>query len=230
MSIFDAKLRESGSILVSAMDPAECSVLFETAKPVSYDAGQMIFAAGEPGTLVMLIETGRVEVSLTSLSGRKSVLAHMGPGEVLGEIAALDGGLRSADTVATNAVTGLVLSRDNILKFVTERPVIAQAIITELCRKVRNASEMFTTLSVTDGGPRLAQALLRLFDKWGVADDGITLLTERFSQTEIGEFSGLARENVNRHLKAWTEAGILNTQGRRLRLIDRAALENIAGA
>lgn len=230
MSIFDAKLRESGSILVSAMDPAECRVLFETAKPVSYDAGQMIFAAGEPGTLVMLIETGRVEVSLTSLSGRKSVLAHMGPGEVLGEIAALDGGLRSADTVATNAVTGLVLSRDNILKFVTERPVIAQAIITELCRKVRNASDMFTTLSVTDGGPRLAQALLRLFDKWGAADDGMTLLTERFSQTEIGEFSGLARENVNRHLKAWTEAGILNTQGRRLRLIDRAALEDIAGA
>ncbi|UWQ99626.1 Crp/Fnr family transcriptional regulator [Rhodobacteraceae bacterium S2214] len=228
MSIFDAKLDESSSILVAAMAPADCRILFEHAHRTSYPAGQMIFAAGEPGQMVMLIETGRVEVSVTSMTGRKSVLAHMGPGEVLGEIAALDGGVRSADTVATTPVTGLILSRENILKFVTERPAIAQAIITELCRKVRNASDMFTTQSITEGGPRLAQALLRLFDKWGVAENNATLLSERFSQTEIGEFSGLARENVNRHLKSWAELGILNTQGRRLRLIDRAALENIA--
>jgi CRP-like cAMP-binding protein len=224
MSIFDAKLGESSSILVASMDPADCRVLFGSARRKRFDAGQMIFAAGEPGSMVMLIETGRVEVSVTSMSGRKSVLAHMGPGEVLGEIAALDGGVRSADTVATHAVTGLVLSRENILTFVTERPAVAQAIITELCRKVRNASDMFTTQSITEGAPRLAQAVLRLFDKWGEGD----LLTERFSQTEIGEFSGLARENVNRHFKAWSAAGVLDTTGRRLRLIDRAALEDIA--
>lgn len=228
MSIFDAKLGEHSSILIAAMDSADCRVLFENARRTTFAAGQMIFAAGEPGTMVMLIETGRVEVSVTSLSGRKSVLAHMGTGEVLGEIAALDGGVRSADTVATTPVSGLVLSRENILKFVAERPAIAQAIITELCRKVRNASDMFTTQSIAEGGPRLAQALLRLFDKWGVDDNGALLLSERFSQTEIGEFSGLARENVNRHLKAWSDAGILHTQGRQLRLIDRAALDAIA--
>jgi CRP/FNR family cyclic AMP-dependent transcriptional regulator len=230
MSIYDAKLSESSSILIAAMAPADCRVLFENAHQKRFCAGQMIFAAGEPGSMVMLIESGRVEVSVTSLSGRKSVLAHMGPGEVLGEIAALDGGMRSADTVATTPVSGLVLSRDNVLRFVAERPIIAQAIITELCRKVRNASDMFTTQSVSEGAPRLAQALLRLFDKWGEPADGATILTERFSQAEIGEFSGLARENVNRHFKAWTEAGILNSEGRRLSLIDRAALVDIAAS
>ncbi len=214
---------------MASMDRADCKTLFSTARRRNFRAGQTIFAAGEPGEMVMLIEEGRVEVSVTSLSGRKSVLAHMGPGEVLGEIAALDGGERSADTVAASDVAGLVLSRTNILAFVTERPNIAEAIIRELCRKVRNASDMFTTQSVAEGGPRLAQALLRLFDKWGEDSPAGLRLAERFSQTELGEFSGLARENVNRHLKAWTTQNILTNDGRHLVLRDRDALADIAG-
>lgn len=228
MSLRDAKKSAEGSILMASMNAADCRTLFANARRRTFTAGQTIFAAGEPGEIVMLIETGRVEVSVTSLSGRKSVLAHMGPGEVLGEIAALDGGERSADTVAASDVAGLVLSRSNILTFVAERPNVAEAIIRELCRKVRNASDMFTTQAVTEGGPRLAQALLRLFDKWGEETAEGLRLAERFSQTELGEFSGLARENVNRHLKVWDSAGIIATAERHLLLLDRAALEDIA--
>ncbi|SEW42793.1 cAMP-binding domain of CRP or a regulatory subunit of cAMP-dependent protein kinases [Cognatiyoonia koreensis] len=210
------------------MDPADSRDLFADAKRRSFAAGEMLFAEGEPGDMVMLIEKGRVEVSVTSLSGRKSVLAHMGPGEVLGEIAALDGGTRSADTVAASAVEGLVVSRQNILAFVAERSDVAQAIITELCRKVRNASDMFTTQSAPEGSTRLARALLRLFDKWGERDNGRLRLSERFSQAEIGEFSGLARENVNRHIKAWADEGIVIVERRQLFLLDRGRLAALA--
>ncbi len=213
------------------MGTDHCRALFADARPVQFAAGQTIFAAGEPGSNVILIESGRVEVSITSITGRKSVLAHMGPGEVLGEIAALDGGTRSADSVAANKVTGLVLARENVLAFVSERPEIARAVIVELCLKVRNASEMFLTQSVIEGEPRLARGLIRLFDKWGTrSGDGTVLLAEKFSQQEIGEFSGLARENVNRQIKAWTEEGILRNEGRQLVLLDRSALEALADA
>lgn len=224
----DGQLR---GVLVSAMGADGCRALFADARPVQYPTGQTIFSAGEPGSTVILIESGRVEVSITSITGRKSVLAHMGPGEVLGEIAALDGGTRSADSVAANKVVGLVLSRENVLAFVSERPEIARAVIVELCLKVRNASEMFLTQSVIEGEPRLARGLIRLFDKWGASGtDGTVLMAEKFSQQEIGEFSGLARENVNRQIKAWTEMGILRNEGRQLVLLDREALETLADA
>lgn len=230
MTMRDLKLITQGGILATSMNMEDCKALFSGAHPRSYDAGQMIFAKGEPGHTVMLIETGRVEVSVTSLSGRKSVLAHMGPGEVLGEIAALDGGLRSADAIAAKAVSGLALSRQNLLAFVAARPNVAQAIITALCQKVRNASDMFMTQSVSEGGARLAQSLLRLFDLWGeAAPDGTLRLSEKFSQGEIGEFSGLARENVNRHVKVWVNQGVLVSDNRQLVLMDRAALEAAAG-
>ncbi len=216
-------------VLVTAMGEVNCRALFQEARAVHYAAGQTIFSAGEPGAEMILLETGRVEVSITSITGRKSVLAHMGKGEVLGEIAALDGGPRSADAVAATDVTGRLMSRENVLTFVAERPEIARAVIGALCQKVRNASEMFLTQSVIDGEPRLARGLLRLFDRWGEADkDGAERLAERFSQQDIGEFTGLARENVNRQIKAWTEAGILRRDARHLVLLDRDALRALA--
>lgn len=220
----------SRSVLLSALDDADYQALFSQARRRVFGAGRTIFVEGEAGTDVILIESGRVEVSIILASGRKSVIAQMGPGEILGEIAALDGGPRSASVEAVGEVTGLVLSRPNILSFVAERPDIAKAIIEELCRKVRNASDMFVNRSIVEGGPRLAKALLRLFDKWGAPEDAGWVLTQAFSQTEIGEFSGLARENVNRYVKAWVAQSILGHKDGALVLIDRERLEEIAEA
>lgn len=221
----DAHLK---GVLVSAIGVEGCKSLFEGARSVSFKARQTIFVAGDPGSSLILIESGRVEISNMSLLGRKSVLAYMGPGEVLGEIAALDGGERSADALASTHVNGLTLSRDNLLGHISAHPDFAQAVIVELCRKVRNASDMFATQSIIEGEPRLARGLLQLFDKWGAPHADGLVLAEKFSQQDIGEFSGLARENVNRQIKAWTEAGILCSDGRKLVLVNRETLEYLA--
>lgn len=215
-------------VLVSAIGVEGCRELFSGARSVTYQAKRTIFTEGEPGASLILIEEGRVEISNTSLMGRKSVIAYMGPGEVLGEIAALDGGARSADAVASTKVAGLALSRDNVLEYIAARPEFAKSVIVELCSKVRNASRMFATQAIIESEPRLARGLLQLFDKWGTTHaDGIAL-AERFSQQDIGEFSGLARENVNRQIKAWVQSGVLRSEGRTLVLIDRKALEYLA--
>ena len=204
--------------------------MFAPARRVHYPAGQTIFTEGDPGLSVILIEIGRAEVSITSLSGRKSIIEHMGPGEILGEIAALDGGGRSATVTAASDISGLVLPREHILSFIADRPEVAKAVIVELCKKVRNASDMFANRSVLEGGPRLAKALLRLFDKWGREVGDTVILTQPFSQTEIGDYGGLARENVNRYIKAWVAQSILDHQEGALVLLDRARLEDVADA
>lgn len=218
------------SVLLASLGGEDIAAMFAPARRVKYRAGQTIFVEGDPGGSVILIESGRVEVSITSLSGRKSIIEYMGPGEVLGEIAALDGEGRSATVTAAGEVTGLALSRTDLLKFVTARPEVARAVIKELCKKVRNASDMFANRSVVEGGPRLAKALLRLFDKWGRPDGDQIILTQPFSQTEIGDYGGLARENVNRYIKTWVGHSILDHKDGALVLLDRARLEEMADA
>ena len=220
---------DTAGILLSSLKMSECRTLFGDGQRRTYSEGQVIFMEGDPGTEVILIESGRVELSITSMSGRKSVLAYMGSGEVLGEIAALDGGTRSATVTAMEPVAGLVLARKDILTFVSARPEVARSMIVELCAKARNASSMFSAQVMVEGGPRLARALILLFGKWGEERDGRFVLTQRFSQSEIGEFGGLARENVNRYLKKWIAQGILAQDGQTLVLVDRPRLEELAG-
>ena len=210
------------------MTEIDCFTLFKTSQPKTFKAGTTIFAEGDDAQSVMLIEKGRAEIFITSKSGRKSVLAYMGPGEVLGEIAALDGGGRTATAVAASDIAVRVLARDNIMKFVSERPNVATAIIAELCRKARNATDMYAVQTINEGSERLARVLLRLFDKWGADEGAGRRLEERFSQSDIGEFCGLARENVNRLIKSWADEGILKLEGRQLILLDRAALEQLS--
>ena len=216
-------------ILIHALGDDAPEALFGTARPVRFARGATIFSIGDPGTGVILIESGRVEVSTMSVAGRKSVLAHMGPGALLGDIAALDGGGRSADAVAATDVTGRFLPRETLLKFIGAHPALARAIIVELCRKARNASDMFVTQTLPEAEARLARALLCLFDGWGTADSyGAITLTERFSQQDLGAFCSLARENVSRQITAWTAQGILANRDRRLVLLDRARLQALA--
>lgn len=228
MSIGQLKSAAQTSILMASMNAEDCMMLFETSQRRTFEPGATIFSQGDPGDSVILIESGRAEISITSISGRKSVLAHMGPGEVLGEIAALDGGGRTATAVAASTMSARVLARQNILQFVSDRPNVASAIIAELCRKTRNATEMYSVQTMSEGYQRLARALLRLFEKWGQASSDGVRLEEKFSQGDIGEFSGLARENVNRYIKGWVEDGILRVDGRQLVLLNWKELEEIA--
>lgn len=218
----------SDSVLLASIGEEDFLSLFEASRTTRFQKGVTIFSEGDPGTSVMLIESGRAEVSITSQSGRKSVLAHMGPGEVLGEIAALDGGGRTATAIAASNIVVKVLARDNVMEFVSERPKVATAVIEELCKKTRNATEMYAVQAIHEGPERLARVLLRLFDKWGQSDAKGIRLEERFSQNDIGDFCGLARENVNRLLKSWADDRVLAFEGRQLILLDRDALEILA--
>lgn len=211
------------SMLLSSLSEDERNVLLSVANQCRFSAGTTIFSCAEPGETLLLIRSGRVEVSVTSLTGRKSVLNHMGPGEVLGEIALLDGGARSADVVAATDVEALVLHRRDVASFLQDRPRAMMATIAELCGKVRNASDMFATQAETEAPSRLARCLLRLVEKWGTGPEGAQLA--EFSQTDLGEFSGISRENVNRRLKAWEAAGLveLSPQGIILRDLDALA-------
>ncbi|SEP98131.1 Crp/Fnr family transcriptional regulator [Thalassovita taeanensis] len=217
------------SVLLATLSAEDRQKLRGLAQPVRFAAGQQIFYAGDPGDTLLMVDSGRLEISITSQSGRKSVLNHMGPGEVLGEIAILDGGLRSADVTAATDVTGLSLHRRELFAFLMDQPEAVFGLIRELCEKVRNASEMFSVQSQTNAQVRLARCLLRLGAKWGVrSPDGTVCIAGSFSQSDLGEFSGLARENVNRQLKAWSADKLVEITNSGITLKNIEALESLA--
>lgn len=195
----------------------------------SWKKGESIFHRGDAGTFIILIQSGIAEVSVTSMNGRKSVLNHMRENEVLGEIALLDGGTRSADVVAHTDLTGVVLQHQKLTSYLQDNPTAYFAIIEQLCSKVRNASDMFETHAMTSASARLARCLLSFDRKWGGdGGDGVRVISQKFSQSDLGEFSGLARENVNRYITAWSRENLLEFDKGQITLRDLPRLRDIA--
>lgn len=198
-------------------------------RAASYPRGTMICESGAQGSTMILITKGRVEISQSSLGGRRSILTHLGPGDILGELAALDGGPRSADAVAVTAVKGRVLARSQVLALLRETPDAALDVIDMLCGRLRDTSGMYTAHMLADGQARLARLLLELARKWGEEmPGGGYRLAERFSQSELGDLVGLTRESVNRQIRDWEQAGLIERVGHGLVLRDPKALDHAA--
>lgn len=217
------------SILLASLDQEAREMLLARGHKKTFKRGATIFARGDKGATMFIIEDGRVEISITTINGRKSILENLGPGEILGEIAMFDGGERSADAMASTAVSGLTLSRQEVGAFLSEHPDAAMAIISELCLRIRLTNEIVEAKTGVAASARLSRCLLRLVDKWGVETErGDHKISQPFSQADIGEFSGLARENVNRYLKSWESEGLIRFDGRKVVICDFEGLEEIA--
>jgi len=229
MSKAHSKLDTKTPTILDALEPRDREFLLDQCQQKHYPKGEHLFSRGDDGSWVLLIQEGTVEISVTSLNGRKSILALMEAGEILGEISLLDKQPRSADAVAKTDVYGLVIHSHTMLSFLHNNPDSCMSIINTLCERVRNASDMFETRSLTNAGARLARTLIRVADKWGTADaNGHIVIDQSLSQTDLGDFAGIARENANRYIKAWTKDGLLSIDQGTITLIDCTTLMKLA--
>lgn len=187
-----------------------------------YAAGDMIMRRGEPGDSMILLQKGRIEVSICTAHGSKSILGIYGPDTIIGDIACLDGRERSADVMALQPIEVLHISRVDVKRLLAEDKRTAQIVIEALCQKVRNATEVLELRALTTAKSRLANALLRLMD--GEETGGRI----RVSQSWLGNYSGLTRENVNRQLRAWSREGVARFENGEVVIEDPDRLLDVA--
>lgn len=174
-----------------------------------YAGGQVIFARGDPGASLYIVQEGTVKISLASPDGKEFVLAVLGPGEFFGELALLDDEPRSADAVAQEACQLLLLSRDDFTRFLETRPGVALRLLAVLSRRLRNADQMLQDAFFLDVPARLARVLLELAETRGRPEGGGTAIASRLTQAELAGMVGATRESVNRWLGFYQRRGLI---------------------
>src|SRR5271169_5000414 len=110
---------------------------------------------------MMLVLRGSVRISSISLAGKEIVLNIISAGEIVGEIALLDGGERSGDAVAIDDCELLVLNRRDFIPFLDNRPDICLMLIRILCQRLRHTSEQVEDVLFRHLEARIAKALLQ---------------------------------------------------------------------
>ena len=223
-------LRSVPEALIIGSLPQEAKLALRArGKTCEFAEGEYIFHRGDEGGWLLFIDEGKVEISLIALDGKKSILNHMESGDLLGEVALLDRQKRSADAITMECVKGIKVTRQSILDYLRKNPEACFTIIETLCDRVRNASNMFETRALTSAGARLARCLLRFGENWGESIQcGYLHINQPISQSMLGEFAGISRENVNRYLKSWTRQRLLEFHRNGIVLKDIAQLNDLA--
>jgi CRP/FNR family cyclic AMP-dependent transcriptional regulator len=186
--------------------------LAASARRRSYAQGQVIFHRDDPGSSLHIIEKGEVRVILPSPEGEEMTLALLGPGDFFGELCLLDGGLRSATTVAVNATETLMVERQRFVQWLQLRPAAAIAILAAVARRLRAADELVGELAFLDAHCRLARKLLDLAGPT-LEGDQVEL---HLSQDELASMVGVTRESVNKHLRLLKKRGAVDVYRRRI--------------
>ncbi len=218
------------SPVLSGADEASLSALAEMARSRTWAEGKTIFQRGDTDTFLVAILSGRVRLALSTARGRELVLKHLGPGEVIGEFALIDGEPRSADAIAVTEVRGIVLERQAFLRVAEAHPTLGLALARHLCGLLRSTNFQMESIALYDLQMRVARFLqLSLRETPGAEGQALVPVRWGLNQGELALIVGASRPKVNQVIQSFLSDGILVRQGNQI-LCARLALENYIDA
>ncbi len=197
----------------------------------SYRAGAVIFSEGDPGDSLHIVVEGGIRITVLSGGGVEATVALLGPGEFVGHLALLDGRPRSASAVAAAQPTRtLVVTREDFLGWLAERPRAAFALLETLSLLLRSTDEALADLAFLDLPHRLAKRLLNLaaaHPEMHVQGHGSDEVRLRITQAELASMLGVSRESVNKQLNVLANQGSVRLGRGNVTLLDPEALRSL---
>ena len=191
----------SQSALLRDLPPEELDRLAAAMRRRVFRRGEVVFHQGDPGETLHLVCSGHLKVVLPSETGDEALLKILGPGEVFGEMALLDGAPRSATVVALEVVETATLSRADFQALLRRSPAAVDGLLAVLAGMVRALNEEVGSLMFLDHPGRLAKKLLELAESHGRPANGRAVEIELpLTQDELAAMIGTSRQTVNKLL------------------------------
>lgn len=211
------------------MGRQESEALLQRARRRTIRKSHLILHEGSVGDEVAIVLAGRVKLVASGAEGRDVVLAIRGPGELIGEMAALGGIRRTATAIAVDDVEVGYLEARGLREFLSEHPAAALVLVRMLIRRWADADRDRISLATQDSVGRLANRLLELAANHGSQTEHGVRIELSLSQDELASWTGATRETVSRALRLMRSLGWIATDHRAITILDAAALRERSG-
>ena len=192
-----------------------------------FQRGHALFTEGDRAERVFLIERGWVTVTCTAPGGREIVLGLRGPGDMLGELSALDGEPRSATAVTLSEVEAIVVSGSTLMRALDD-VAASHELIRMLAARLRDADRKRLEFAALDTLGRVAWRLYELSERFGhESEEGISVELP-LSQEQLAAWCGASRESTVKALTSLRGLGYITTGRRRVVIRDLEGLRRQA--
>lgn len=190
------------------------------------DKRAYVIHKGSKGDGLVLLVSGRLQVIAPSEDGREVGLHFVEPGDYLGEIAVIDGGVHSASVVATTASVIGMMPGAVARKLFTRHPIVAERLLLRLCNTIRQSSHIRSVLGMARAFSRI-YAVLHNACRTG-KEEGLVTIENLPSQQAIALTANVSRETVSRAMQALLANKIVEKDNRRLIVRNPTALAKLA--
>lgn len=212
---------------LARLNAEEFAALRSRAVARHFARGATIVHQGEVPGRVVVIESGYAKVTATTEEGKDVVLAFRGPGDVLGEVAALSGMPRSATVRALEPIDSIAVPVGDFEALLEQHPRVALELLRVVIDRLREADRQQFEFAAYQTLGRIARRLVELAERFGEpCDDGVEI-SLRISQEELAGWAGASREATSKALHDLREIGLIDTQRRRLTVLSVDGLKGL---
>jgi CRP/FNR family transcriptional regulator, cyclic AMP receptor protein len=205
--------------LFNDLSRADLAEISRVAVPRSYPKGVRVFHEGDRSDACYIVRNGDLRVTREHPDGRAIALATLGPGDIFGELAMLDGEARSASVEALTECQLLALPAGDVRRLLRGSSEITVKLVVALTRRLREANERIARQSFQTVPSRVAGVLSQLIAEETPLEgrDGVTI---RMTQADLAQLAGTSRESVSRFLATLERAGVVHVGRGRVTVLE----------
>jgi CRP/FNR family transcriptional regulator len=208
--------------LFSSLSDEQLDGIHKASRTVTYRRHAVLFSERDRGDFLLVILSGHVKISLYGKGGKEVILAILGTGDVMGEMALLDqSSRRSASATALAETVALQCFRHDLAGAFTDESFNRE--LTRLINeRLRDSNEQLRTMATLEIPERVVLSLLKLARTWGRTEHARVLLKPRPKHDVLAHLVGCERETVTRALRDLQAAGFITVAGESLVIEERA--------
>lgn len=210
----------------AALSPDELDDLISRGVRRSFRRGSFLMSEGEASDHVILLLGGRSKVSSYTAEGKEVVLAVRGPGDLLGELSALDGEPRFATVSALEPIEALIVPSERFSRFLEDHPRLALLMLQTMTRRLRESDRKRVEFGAYDTPGRVARRLCEMVERYGESEGVNVRITLSLTQDELAGWTGSSREAVSKALREFRDRGWITTGRRSIIVLDVDALKS----
>jgi len=218
------------SILLFADLPAETvESIGASANWREYAAEEQVFDKESSSVDVYFVVSGKVRILRQIDGDREVALADLGPGNFFGELAAIDGGERSARVVTIEPSLLASLDGAAFKTVMREFPMVAERVMLRMAQVIRTLDNRVSDLSALNEGQRIMVELIRL-TRPDPRNEGGFYIPDLPNHREIAGWAGTDRDAVAKCIGELTRMGVVERRSMSLMVRDWPKLHVMASA